>query len=141
MSWAQSTALLDIAVITYKATCFAFSFLWQNNLCSVSGPAPSIQVHVCFNPVEQLSQPCPLFPGNCRSVPVGVRQQELWHAQESGTVPASLLAGEEQRCWTQLVLQRGMEYPVGLFLAGSLQSGQLALAARADRALQEKPLR
>lgn len=62
-----------------------------------SGPAPS-HVHVFFSPVEQLSQPSPLSLGNCRSVP-GVRQQEPWHAEESRSVPTSLLAGEEQQRW------------------------------------------
>lgn len=37
--------------------------------------------------------------GKCRSVPTAVRQQEPWHAQESGTVSASLLAGEEEQRW------------------------------------------
>lgn len=37
--------------------------------------------------------------GKCRSMPIGVRQQKLWHAQESRTVSASLLAGEEEQRW------------------------------------------
>lgn len=37
--------------------------------------------------------------GKCRSMRVGVRQQELWHAQDNGIVSASLLAGEEEQRW------------------------------------------
>lgn len=80
-----------------KQLILPFPLCWQNHLCFVSGPAPSryrFSLSLWSNCLT-LS----FVSGNCRSVPVGVRQQEPGHAQESGAVPLSLPAGEEQRCW------------------------------------------
>lgn len=105
VSWAQSTipALFDIAVTTHKAARSPFSFLGQNNHSFGSGPALCPQVHGVFalplQPWSDYLTPLLCVWGKHRSVPAGVRQQEPWHAQESGTVPVSLLAGEEEQRW------------------------------------------
>lgn len=64
---------------------------------------PRPEVHRVFALPLQLWSACltPLLCvwGKCRSVPARVRQQEPWHAQESETFPASLLAGEKEQHW------------------------------------------
>jgi len=105
VSWAQGTgpALLDVAATTHRAACSPFSFLWQNNHSFGSGPMLYLQAHGVFalplQPWSAYLTPLLCVRGKCRSVPAGVRQQAPWHAQESGTVSASLLAGDEEQRW------------------------------------------